>query len=163
MKLRDNGPPQISIFKDAKTGDLVLENFDITKLNVCRMSYLGLNLMHELENTLQILQQHWDKLTQVVYFYGRENLLQQLATCINSKNMTVEFFLNTPTSSFHFCVNNLLDDNDTLDKDKRSANILSFLLGDGKQLNAIEDSLQASIEHYNDNFKKLKIFDDQII
>ena len=163
MKLRDNGPPQISIFKDAKTGDLLLENFDITKLNVCRMSYLGLNLMHELENTLQLLQEHWDKLTQVVYFYGSENLLQQLATCLNSKNMTVEVFLNTPTSSFRFCVNNLVDNNETLDKDKRSANILSFLLGDGKQLNAIEDSLQASIEHYNDNFKKLKIFDDQII
>merc|ERR1712237_241796 len=43
------------------------------------------------------------------------------------------------------------------------SNILSFLLGDGKQLNAIEDSLQASIEHYNDNFKQLKVFDDQII
>merc|ERR1712030_280437 len=33
MKLRDNGPPQISIFKDEKTGELILENFDITKLN----------------------------------------------------------------------------------------------------------------------------------
>ena len=77
--------------------------------------------------------------------------------------MSVEFFLNTPKSSFQFCVNNLVDENDTQEKEKRSANILSFLLGDGKQLNAIENSLQSSIEHYNDNFRKLKVFDDQII
>ena len=36
-------------------------------------------------------------------------------------------------------------------------------MGDGKQLNAIEESLQASIQHYNENFKQLKIFDDKII
>ena len=71
--------------------------------------------------------------------------------------------MNTPTTSFKFCVDSMIDENETLDKEKRSANILSFLLGDGKQLNAIEDSLQASIQHYNENFKQLKIFDDQII
>ena len=163
VKLRDNGPPQLSIFKDPSTGDLILENFDIHKQNVCGMSNLALNLWHGLENTLQILQQHWNKLTNIIYFYGNERLLQQLATCLNSRNLTVEIFLNTPTTSFRFCVNNMIDDNETFDKDKRSANILSFLLGDGKQLNAIEDSLQASIEHYNENFKQLKIFDDQII
>ena len=40
---------------------------------------------------------------------------------------------------------------------------MSFLLGDGKQLNNIETSLQESIKHYNENFRQLKIFDDKII
>ena len=163
LKLRDDGPPQMSIYKDANNGELILKNFDITQLNVCRMSYLGLNLKHELENTLQLLQHHWEKMSQIIIFYGRENLLQQLATCINSKNMSIEFFLNTQKSSFQFCVNNLVDEHETQEKEKRSANLLSFLLGDGKQLNEIENTLQASIEHYNSNFKKLKVFDDQII
>ena len=154
LKLRDDGPPQMSIYKDANNGELILKNFDITQLNVCRMSYLGLNLKHDLENTLQLLQHHWEKLSQIIIFYGRENLLQQLATCINAKNMSIEFFLNTQKSSFQFCVNNLVDEHETQEKEKRSANLLSFLLGDGKQLNEIEDTLQASIQHYNSNFKK---------
>ena len=57
LKLKDDGPPQMTIYKDANNGELILKNFDITQLNVCRMSYLGLNLKHDLENTLQLLQQ----------------------------------------------------------------------------------------------------------
>ena len=163
LKLRDDGPPQMTIYKDHKNGELILKNFDISQLNVCRMSILGLNLKHDLENTLQLLQHQWEKLSKMIIFYGRENLLQRLATCINAKNMTIEFFLNTQKSSFQFCVNSLADEPEMQEKEKRSANLLSFLLGDGKQLNEIENTLKASIDHYNANFKKLKVFDDQII
>merc|ERR1711888_113942 len=93
------------------------------------MSHLALNLWHRLENTLQILQLHWLKLTKIIYFYGNERLLQHLATCLNSRNLTVEIFLNAPTTSFKFCVDSMIDENGTLDKEKRSANILSFFIG----------------------------------
>merc|ERR1712237_198833 len=48
-------------------------------------------------------------------------------------------------------------------KERHSANLLSFLLGDGKQMNEIEQTLKDSIDHYNANFQKLKVFDDQIV
>ena len=163
LKLRDDGPPQMTVYKDHKNGELILKNFNVEELNVCRMSILGLNLKHDLENTLQLLQHQWEKLSKMIIFYGRENLLQRLATCINAKNMTIEFFLNTQKSSFQFCVDSLADEPEMQEKEKRSANLLSFLLGDGKQLNEIENTLKASIDHYNANFKKLKVFDDQII
>ena len=128
LKLRDDGPPQMTIYKDHKNGELILKNFDISQLNVCRMSILGLNLKHDLENTLQLLQHQWEKLSKMIIFYGRENLLQRLATCINAKNMTIEFFLNTQKSSFQFCVNSLADEPKMQEKEKRSANLLSFCL-----------------------------------
>ena len=156
LKLRDNGPPQMTIYKDHKNGELILKNFDISQLNVCRMSTLGLNLKHDLENTLQLLQHQWEKLSKMIIFYGRENLLQGLATCISAKNMTIEFFLNTQKSSFQFCVNKLADEPNMQEKEKRSANLLTYLLGDGKQLNELENTLKASIDHYNANFKKIK-------
>ena len=163
LKMKDDGVPQMTIYKDHQTGELILQNFNVDELNVCRMSILGINLKHDLENTLQLLQDQWEKLSKMIIFYGRDNLLQELATCINAKNMTIEFFLNTKKSSFLFCVNSLADEPTMQEKEKRSANILSFLLGDGKQLNQIEYTLKASIDHYNANFKKLKVFDDQII
>ena len=164
VKIKDDGPPQLTIFKERSTGDLILENFDITKQNACFMSHLALNLWHSLENTLQILQHHWDKLQTILKFYGNESLLQHLATCLNSRNVSLDIFLNAPTSSFHFCVDTMVQaGNDTIERERRTANILSFLLGDGKQLNNIETSLQESIKHYNENFRQLKIFDDKII
>ena len=57
--------------------------------------------------------------------------------CINSKNMTIEFFLNTKKSSFLFCINSLSNEPKMQVKERRSANLLSFLLGDGKQMNQI--------------------------
>ena len=163
LKMKDDGVPQMTIYKDHKNGDLILKNFNVKELNVCRMSILGINLKHALENTLQLLQDQWEKLSKMIIFYGRENLLQELSTCISAKNMTIEFFLNTQKSSFLFCVNSLADEPKMQEKEKRSANLLSFLLGDGKQLNQIENTLKASIDHYNANFKKLKVFDDAII
>ena len=40
---------------------------------------------------------------------------------------------------------------------------MSFLIGDGRQMNEIEQTLKESITHYNNNFKKLKVFDDKIV
>ena len=40
---------------------------------------------------------------------------------------------------------------------------MSFLLGDGRQLSELESSLKDSISHYNSNFRKLALFDDQVI
>ena len=71
----------------------------------------------------------------------------------------MESFLNIPSSSFTFCVQSLANTS----RVTRESNILSFLLGDGRQLDEIESSLKESIHHYNENFKRLQIFDDQII
>merc|ERR1712215_554214 len=110
LKMKDDGVPQMTIYKDHQNGELILQNFNVEELNVCRMSILGINLKHDLENTLQLLQDQWEKLSKMIIFYGQDNLLQELATCINAKNMTIEFFLNTKKSSFLFCVNSLADE-----------------------------------------------------
>ena len=162
LKIKENGVPQMTIYKET-SGELILQNFNVEELNVCRMSILGINLKHDLENTLQLLQDQWETLSKMITFYGLNSLLQELGTCISSKNMTIEFFLNTKKSSFLFCINSLANEPKMQEKEKRSANLLSFLLGDGKQMNQIENTLKASIDHYNANFKKLKVFDDQII
>ena len=162
LNMKENGVPQMTIYKET-SGELILQNFNVENLNVCRMSILGINLKHDLENTLQLLQDKWETLTKIITFYGQNSLLQELGTCITSKNMSIQFFLNTKKSSFLYCINSLSNEPKMQIKERRSANLLSFLLGDGKQMNEIEQTLKDSIDHYNANFQKLKVFDDQIV
>ena len=54
--------------------DLILENFDISKQNACLMSHLGKNVMDSLENTLQILREHWERMKNILKFYGQKEL-----------------------------------------------------------------------------------------
>ena len=162
VNLRAGGAPQLTIHRD-QSGQLILENFDVNTLNVCHMSTLGQNLNHEIENTLQILQNTWETLTQIIEFYGQHALLQELETCLNTNNLSIQLFLNTKQSSFLYCINSLSNEHQLPNKNRRSANLLSFLLGDGRQMNEIETTLKESITHYNNNFRKLKVFDDKIV
>ena len=162
VNLQAKGAPQLTIHRD-QSGQLILENFNVNTLNVCHMSTLGANLNHEIENTLQILQHTWETLTQIITFYGQHALLQELETCLSTKNISIQLFLNTKQSSFLYCINSLSNENQLPNKNRRSANLLSFLIGDGRQMNEIEVTLKESITHYNNNFKRLKVFDDTIV
>ena len=162
LNMKENGVPQMTIHKET-SGELILQNFNVENLNVCRMSTLGINLNHDIENTLQLLQDKWETLTQIITFYGQNSLLQELETCLNTKNLSIQLFLNTKQSSFVYCINSLSNEPKIQIKKRRSANLLSFLIGDGRQMNAIETTLKDSINHYNTNFQKLKVFDDQIV
>ena len=162
LNMKAKGAPQMTIHKDT-SGELILQNFNVEDLNVCHMSTLGINLNHDIENTLQILQETWETLTQIITFYGQNSLLQKLETCLNTKNLSIQLFLNTKQSSFVYCINTLSNELQLQNKNRRSANLLSFLIGDGRQMNEIEQTLKESIDHYNTNFKKLKVFDDQIV
>ena len=162
LNMKENSVPQMSIHKET-SGELILQNFNVDNLNVCQMSTLGINLNHDIENTLQLLQDTWETLTQIITFYGQNSLLQELETCLNTKNLSIQLFLNTKQSSFVFCINSLSNELQLQNKKRRSANLLSFLIGDGRQMNAIEQTLKDSIDHYNNNFQKLKVFDDHIV
>ena len=162
VNMKAKGAPQLTIHKDP-SGELILQNFNVNSLNVCSMSTLGTNLNHDIENTLQILQDTWETLTQIITFYGQNALLQELGTCLNTKNLSIQLFLNTKQTSFLYCIKSLSNELQLQTKNRRSANLLSFLIGDGRQLNEIEQTLKESIEHYNNNFQKLKVFDDKIV
>merc|ERR1712082_128968 len=77
--------------------------------------------------------------------------------------LSIQLFLNTKQSSFVYCINSLSNELQLQNKKRRSVNLLSFLIGDGRQMNEIEQTLKDSIDHYNTNFQKLKVFDDQIV
>ena len=79
LKIKENGVPQMTIYKET-SGELILQNFNVEELNVCRMSILGINLKHDLENTLQLLQDQWETLSKIITFYGLNSLLQELGT-----------------------------------------------------------------------------------
>ena len=75
--------------------------------------------------------------------------------------MDLEILLNSPSKSFDFCLQTL--GNSSATRVTRQANLLSFLLGEGKQLSEIENSLKDSILHFNANFRKIALFDDQVV
>merc|ERR1712215_231625 len=162
LNMKPKGVPQMSIHK-AISGELILQNFNVEDLNVCHMSTLGINLNHDIENTLQILQETWEKLTQIITFYGQTSLLQTLETCLNTNNLSIQLFLKLKQSSFEYCINKLSNELELQEKNRRSANLISYLIGDGRQMNAIEQTLKESIDHYHNNFKRLKVFDDEIV
>ena len=161
LALKENGPPQLSIFKDENSDSLILESFDVRKSNACSMSHLGKNILHSFENTLQIVEKIWKKMRTILRFYGAEDIIQSLETCLSIDNLALENLLNSPSSSFDFCLQSI--SNTTAIRKARQANLLSFLLGEGKQLSEIENSLKDSILHFNSNFRKMDIFDAQVI
>ena len=159
LSLKDDGPPQLAIFKSENS--LILETFDSTKFNACHMSTLGLNIQHSFDNTLQLVEKLWMKMKIVLHFYGAQDIIQTMTTCFSTETLDLEFLLNAPVSSFDFCIKSLQDV--TSNRTTRQTSILSFLLGEGKQISAIETSLQESIAHFNSNFRKMDTFDSQII
>ena len=161
LALDEHGPPQLSILKEENSGSLILETFNVKKSNACSMSNIGRNIWHSFENTLQIVDKIWKKMRVILHFYGADNIIQSLKSCLSIDNVELEMLLNSPSDSFDFCLQTLANNNAT--RVTRQANLLSFLLGDGKQLSEIENSLKDSILHFNANFRKVALFDDKVV
>ena len=104
LDLKEDGPPQLSIYKNEDTGDLILETFNAKKTNVCVMGHIATNIWHAFENTLQLVDRIWAKMGTILRFYGADPLIQHLGTCLNVRNVSLESLLNTPSKSFKFCL-----------------------------------------------------------
>ena len=161
LSLDDQGPPQLSIFKSEDSGSLILETFDIGKANACAMSSLGQNILHSFENTLQLVKDSWQRLQKLLHFFGADSIVRQLESCLGIQSATLMNILNSPANSFNFCLQNL--GNTSTHRVVRQTSLLSFLLGEGKTISAIENSLKDSIVHFNTNFRKIALFDSQVL
>ena len=125
------------------------------------MSSLGQNILHSFENTLQLVNNTWQRLQKLLHFYGADSIVRGLESCLSIQSVELVNLLNSPSNSFDFCLQSL--GNSSTHRVVRQTSLLSFLLGEGKTISAIEGSLKDSIIHFNANFRKIALFDNQVI
>ena len=125
------------------------------------MSSLGQNILHSFENTLQLVNDSWQRLQKLLHFFGADRIVRQLESCLGIQSATLINLLNSPANSFNFCLQSL--GNTSTHRVVRQTSLLSFLLGEGKTISAIENSLKDSIVHFNTNFRKIALFDSQVL
>ena len=160
LHLVASGPPQLFLFKD-RAGLIHLETFDIAKTNACIISPLAGNIHHGLQNTMQLVRDVLEKVQTVFRFFGSNYLFDNLGICLQIKNVTLQSLMSALPDQLDYCVQS--SSNFTTPRLVRRSNTLSYILGEGAELSAIESSLKDSIIHFNANFEKVKIFDSQVI
>ena len=160
LHLVANGPPQLFLHTD-DSGLLHLETFNIAKSNGCIMNPLAGNIHHGLQNTMQLVRDILEKVQTVLRFFGSNYLFENLGICLQVKNVTLQSLMSASPDQLDYCVQ--ASSNFTQPRLVRRSNILSYILGEGAELSAIESSLKDSIVHFNANFEKVKIFDSQVI
>ena len=160
LHLVANAPPQLFLFLD-QHDQLHLESFSLEKSNACFLGAVSLNIHHSLQNTLQILQDVFVEVETVLTFFGSGHLFTRLGSCLQVSNITLQALMSVSSSKFDFCVQSI--SNSSNPRLVKRSTILSWILGEGAQLDTLETSLMDSITHFNENFKKISLFDDQVV
>ena len=160
LHLVGSAPPQLFLFLD-QNDQLHLESFSLQKSNACFLGTVSQNIHHSLQNTLQLLQDVFSEVETVLTFFGSGHLYTRLGSCLQISNITLQALMAVSSSKFDFCVESI--SNSSAPRLAKRSTLLSWILGEGAQLDDIETSLKDSIIHFNENFEKISIFDGQVV
>ena len=160
LHLVSGAPPQLFLHLDSKD-QLHLESFSIQKSNACYLGPVAENIRHSLQNTLQLLQDVFSEVETVLHFFGHGHLYNKLGSCLQITNITLQALMAIDNEKFEFCIGSIA--NVTTPRLTKRSTLLSWLVGSGAQLDTIEHSLKDSINHFNENFAKISVFDTQVV
>ena len=160
LHLVGDAPPQLFLYLD-QDDQLHLESFSLQKSNACYLGTVSQNIHHSLQNTLQLLQDVFSEVETVLHFFGSGHLYTKLGSCLQISNITLQALMAVNSEKFDFCVGSIA--NSTAPRLAKRSTLLSWILGQGAQLDTIEHSLKDSIIHFNENFEKISIFDGQVV
>ena len=160
LTLTKGSPPQLFIRRDDKK-QLHLESFSSQGPSSCKLGPVITNIFHGLQNTLQMLQKVYDKVEDIIRFYGSSHLFGNLSSCLQLSNITLSVLMTADHDKLDFCIAKLA--NATAPRLVRRSTMLNWLFGSGQQLDQIEHSLMDSIVHYNENFDKISAFDKEVV
>ena len=95
---------------------------------------------------------------------GQERSILALSQCCRDKDLSLQSIISLPEATFRVFSQQLESVNNTgrHNKDKRDISFLSKVFGDGAEIIKIENTLSAAIENFNENFKRVETFDDQV-
>ena len=160
LHIIDGAPPQLFLFID-QNDQLHLETFSLQKSNTCFLGIVAQNIHHSLQNTLQLLQNVFSEVETVLNFFGSGHLYTRLESCLQISNITLQAIMKIPSNKFDFCIESI--SNSSSPRIAKRSTLLSWILGEGAQLDDIELSLKDSIIHFNQNFEKISIFDKEVV
>ena len=162
LHLVEDAPPQLFLFKD-HNDQLHLKSFSLQEHNACLLGIVSKNIHHSLQNTLQLLQNVFYEVQTVLSFYGSDHLYGKLGSCLQLSNITLQSLIIMEQGKFDFCVKTISNSSSSVPRVNRRSTLLSWILGEGAQMDTIEVSLKDSIKHFNENFAKVSIFDGEVV
>ena len=141
LHLVGDAPPQLFLYLD-QDDQLHLESFSLQKSNACYLGTVSQNIHHSLQNTLQLLQDVFSEVETVLHFFGSGHLYTKLGSCLQISNITLQALMAVNSEKFDFCVGSIA--NSTAPRLAKRSTLLSWILGQGAQLDTIEHSLKDS-------------------
>ena len=161
LHLVEDAPPQLFLFKD-HNDQLHLKSFSLQERNACLLGTVSQNIHHSLQNTVQLLQDVFYEVQTVLNFFGSGHLYSKLGSCLQLSNITLQSLMIMEQGKFDFCVKTI-SNSSSVPRVNRRSTLLSWILGEGAQMDDIEVSLKDSIKHFNENFAKVSIFDGEVV
>ena len=129
------------------------------------MNGLALNLRLQMHRMLTKIDKTWQRFKSTLIFFGQEKTLLSLGQCCQDANLTLASIISLPESTFKVCMYQLQSLHNSTggqERDKRDISLLSKLIGEGTEIVKIKTTLSSAITNFNQNFRKIDVFDDQI-
>ena len=136
----------------------ILTNFNLKDTNTCQISPTVLNLNHRLSRLITEMALVWAQL-QKAELYGRAVDLKSFSSCLDVDEITFEELMLVTQDNLAFCKKGLMASK----RPVRSISIGSFLLGEGSSILDLQTSLHTTIQHFNENFRSMENFDNNLV
>ena len=135
----------------------ILTNFNHKDTNICQTSPTVLNLGHRLSRLVSEMAVVWSQLQKANLLYGKVVDLEGFSKCLDVTQITFKELMIVSQDNLEFCKKGLMK------RTKRSISVGSFLLGEGSSILELQTSLHTTIEHFNQNFKSMENFDNNLV